>query len=103
MSVNYSHFFYFVALQELELLKISVHPQFQICNILANVDQFKINYDIVSWPDWYQPPPSNKSWIRPVRGKSPGVSRGLANAQPPGRAKIANAPPPGLTRHANGV
>ena len=53
----------------------------------ANVDQFKINYDIVSWPDWYQPPPSNKSWIRPVRGKSPGVSRRLANAQPPGHAK----------------
>ena len=26
---------------------------------------------------------------------------GLANARPPGRAKLANAPPPGLTRRAN--
>ena len=27
-----------------------------------------------------------------------GLSPGLANARPPGRAKLANAPPPGLTR-----
>ena len=30
-----------------------------------------------------------------------GLSPGLANARPPGRAKLANAPPPGLTRQAN--
>ena len=30
-----------------------------------------------------------------------GLSPGLANARPPGRAKLANAPPPGLTRRAN--
>ena len=30
-----------------------------------------------------------------------GLSPGLTNARPPGRAKLANAPPPGLTRRAN--
>ena len=29
------------------------------------------------------------------------LSPGLANARPPGRAKLANTPPPGLTRRAN--
>ena len=29
------------------------------------------------------------------------MARGLANARPPGSAKLANAPPPGLTRRAN--
>ena len=48
----------------------------------VSVDQFKINYDIVSWPDWYQPPPSNKSWFRPMRGKSPGVSGGWQMPSP---------------------
>ena len=33
--------------------------------------------------------------------KFSGLSPGLANARPPGRAKLANAPPPGLTRRAN--
>ena len=33
--------------------------------------------------------------------KFSGLSSGLANARPPGRAKLANAPPPGLTRRAN--
>ena len=36
-----------------------------------------------------------------MRVKSPGVPPGLANARPPGRAKLAKAPPPGLTRLAN--
>ena len=30
--------------------------------------------------------------------KSSGIARGLANARPPGSAKLANAPSPGLTR-----
>ena len=33
--------------------------------------------------------------------KSPGVPPGLANARPPGHAKLAKVPPPGLTRLAN--
>ena len=36
-----------------------------------------------------------------MRVKSPGVPPGLANARPPGRAKLAKAPPSGLTRLAN--
>ena len=36
-----------------------------------------------------------------MRVKSPGVPLGLANAWPPGHAKLAKAPPPGLTRLAN--
>ena len=39
--------------------------------------------------------------VNNVRVKSPGVPPGLANARPPGRAKLAKAPPPGLTRLAN--
>ena len=35
--------------------------------------------------------------------KSPGLPPGLANAQPPGCAKLAKAPPPGLTRLANAL
>ena len=33
----------------------------------------------------------------------PGVPPGLANARPPGRAKLAKAPPPGLTRRENAL
>ena len=36
-----------------------------------------------------------------MRVKSSGLSRGLANARPPGSATFANAPLPGLTRRAN--
>ena len=46
---------------------------------------------MVSWPDWYQPPPSNKSWFRPVRGKSPGVGKCPA----PGTRKNRKCPTPG--------
>ena len=36
-----------------------------------------------------------------MRVKSSVMTRGLANARPPGSAKFANAPPSGLTRRAN--
>ena len=36
-----------------------------------------------------------------MRVKSSGLSRGLANARPPGSATFANAPLPGLKRRAN--
>ena len=36
-----------------------------------------------------------------MRIKSFGITPGLGNTRPPGRAKFANAPPPGLTRRAN--
>ena len=39
--------------------------------------------------------------VNHVRVKSQGVPPGLANARPPGGAKLAKAPPPGLTRLAN--
>ena len=36
--------------------------------------------------------------VNHVRVKSPGVPPGLANARPPGRAKLAKAPPPGTDK-----
>ena len=46
--------------------------------------------------------PTKFSGLSPglANARPPGRAK-LANAPPPGRAKLANAPPPGLTRRAN--